>query len=338
MSILKLVKRLGDLTNFREQQLIEESLLNSLLELVPSYYNALYQVTISPPDTIGLALTACSKDERYTGTVDEGKSLPPAIINGIQEALSSKESMMFMEPASEEHIVITPIIHNGDDVEAVLVQSCKLATHGQQQISAGLLRVYSNFLSLLQEHSQDTLTGLLNRRTLDEKLATTLQQQQSEFADRRKDHRAAWIGILDIDHFKKVNDTFGHLYGDEVLILISRLMEQTFREDDLFFRYGGEEFIVLLKADNPEQALIAFERFRLAVEKHHFPQVGYITVSIGIAMVHDQDLPSSVIGQADKALYFSKENGRNQTNLYEELMENGKLEEEAIQDGEIQFF
>ncbi len=126
-----------------------------------------------------------------------------------------------------------------------------------------------------------------------------------------KDDSCNWLAILDIDHFKKINDQYGHMYGDEVLLLFSEIMQDTFRFNDLLFRYGGEEFVVCLFNVNKEGAITALERFRRAIEDYALPSNRGITVSIGLAKVLDKELPSNLLDRADIALYEAKETGRN---------------------------
>ena len=123
------------------------------------------------------------------------------------------------------------------------------------------------------------------------------------------------------DHFKRVNDTYGHLYGDEVLLHFSRLMEQNFRYKDIPFRFGGEEFVLLLETSGIDDVQPVLDRFRKVVESYDFPGVGKVTVSIGYTKCEQNTLPTTLIDHADKALYFAKENGRNRVVSYDELPE-----------------
>jgi len=125
--------------------------------------------------------------------------------------------------------------------------------------------------------------------------------------------------MLDIDFFKKVNDNFGHLYGDEVLLHFSQLMENEFRYNDFIFRFGGEEFVVILNLLDMQAAHAVFERFREVIEQFSFPAVGQVTVSMGVVHIDSQSLPASLLDQADKALYFAKETGRNKVVFYEDM-------------------
>lgn len=110
-----------------------------------------------------------------------------------------------------------------------------------------LLRIYSSHAFILNRNEHDSLTGLFNRQVMENKLNQIYQCQVN--GNRKNDEKdQTWcIALLDIDYFKMINDQYGHLYGDEVLIMFSRLLQCAFREDDLLFRYGGEEFLIALK-------------------------------------------------------------------------------------------
>ncbi|MBL4760422.1 MAG: GGDEF domain-containing protein [Mariprofundaceae bacterium] len=187
-----------------------------------------------------------------------------------------------------------------------------------------LVSVYQNCASHIGLKHIDPLTGLENRQALSDRLLRKLK------GVRRSDDRLPSICMLDIDFFKRVNDDFGHLYGDEVLLLFAGLMKKNFRENDFLYRYGGEEFIVVLHSSSPQECMNALQRFRSAVEVYNFPQIGHITVSIGFVDINMGDLPSSIIDKADKALYYSKQNGRNQVNSYHDLIQKGLIKDEKL--------
>jgi diguanylate cyclase (GGDEF)-like protein len=137
--------------------------------------------------------------------------------------------------------------------------------------------------------------------------------------------RHCWLAVIDIDKFKRINDNFGHLFGDEVLLRVAEVMKKTFRASDKLFRFGGEEFIVLLRFVTAENAHLVFDRFRQAVEHHEFPQVGQVTCSMGYIQIDPSLSPAEILGRADEALYFCKGNGRNQINRYETLVQTGLI-------------
>lgn len=173
----------------------------------------------------------------------------------------------------------------------------------------GLSLVYEELIKLLDSKERDPLTHLHNRQTLDLTLQQVLDFYQKE--KNKTEDKKSWIALLDIDHFKTINDKFGHLYGDEVLIHFSNLMKSCFRYTDFLFRYGGEEFLAIINQTDGDGVAIALERFRSMVQQYQFPS-NNITVSIGYTLV-DQNRPaSSLIEAADQALYSAKSNGRNQ--------------------------
>jgi diguanylate cyclase (GGDEF)-like protein len=129
-----------------------------------------------------------------------------------------------------------------------------------------------------------------------------------------------WLAVVDIDHFKRVNDQYGHLIGDEVLLLVAQLMRRAFRHGDRIYRFGGEEFLVLLRCPNTDSARVAFERLRVQIGVHDFPQVGHLTVSIGYTAIHADDTPGLAIERADLALYKAKSEGRDRTIAHADLV------------------
>ena len=116
--------------------------------------------------------------------------------------------------------------------------------------------------------------------------------------------------ILDIDYFKKVNDTYGHQVGDEVLVHVAEILQIQARATDIVARYGGEEFVVLLPHTNMKESKRIAEQLRRNVAQSKW-QIESVTVSIGIATITEQDSDVTMLNNADQALYISKENGRN---------------------------
>jgi len=195
------------------------------------------------------------------------------------------------------------------------------------------LHFYCNYINLLDYSELDTLTGLLNRKTFDEAFDKIIarsgrSQDAAHNGERRSEDESCdlhWLAVVDIDHFKRINDNFGHLFGDEVLLRIASLMRCSFRSEDRLFRFGGEEFVVMLRVNSRDNADRILERLRHMVECHEFPQVGQVTCSIGFTAVDSRLAPTDILGQADEALYYAKEHGRNQVCCYETLVESNAL-------------
>lgn len=158
--------------------------------------------------------------------------------------------------------------------------------------------------------STDALTGLKNRRAFEERLDKELSRS------RRHGHALSLI-LLDIDHFKSYNDTYGHPKGDEILRLVGRLLTRTMRETDFATRYGGEEFAILLPDTDREGAHRLAERLRHSIETAKWPD-RVITASVGVASFGERaSTAEALIDHADRALYRSKELGRNRVTMAE---------------------
>ena len=167
--------------------------------------------------------------------------------------------------------------------------------------------------SALQELAlHDPLTDLYNRRFLDAALPR-------EFARAERDGKPLAIIMTDIDHFKKVNDRYGHAAGDEALITLANVLKKSARESDLICRYGGEEFVAIMPSMSADQALERAESWRKQMEE---TPVAYgdckigITLSAGVAAFPEHGgSPDLLLSCADKMLYRSKEEGRNRTSV-----------------------
>jgi diguanylate cyclase (GGDEF)-like protein len=213
---------------------------------------------------------------------------------------------------------------------------------GTDRLIGAMLQTYQNVLGLLDYGEKDALTELLNRKTFDGAFfkATATVKQDSEFEGERRSANEGgtyWLAVLDIDHFKRVNDTYGHLIGDEVLLLVARIMRNSFRFHDQLYRFGGEEFVILMRCRDQNDAANALERLRHNVQSYAFPQVGSITVSIGFSELQPLDTPGAAFGRADKAVYHAKEHGRNQVVSYQDLIKSGAVQE-AADDMDIDLF
>ena len=205
------------------------------------------------------------------------------------------------------------------------------------RLIGGVLRLLGNHLSVLDYGQRDTLTGLLNRKTFEQTFDKILERNRMMSRDPGS-VVPAWFAIADIDRFKNINDRYGHLFGDDVLLLVARLMRQSFRGADQLFRFGGEEFVVVLEASTPESAEAALERFRRRVAEHTFPQLGQVTISIGYTHIGLTDPAVTCFDRADGALYYAKEHGRNQVRCYESLIAGGQLEKRQESAADVEFF
>ncbi|HXU94133.1 MAG TPA: GGDEF domain-containing protein [Gallionella sp.] len=150
----------------------------------------------------------------------------------------------------------------------------------------------------------DPLTGVFNRRKFHDVLDISIANAVRHY------HRFALL-MMDIDHFKRINDEFGHQSGDGVLRIVCELIHASIRGSDQLFRVGGEEFCLVAMVDGEKDAHTLAEKVRKVVESHTFPEIGRLTISIGIASFEEGDSQESIYARADAALYEAKHNGRN---------------------------
>ena len=340
----QLLDHLADLTALRDRDGLDTALLATLQELLRQNGIGIYRL-VGPVDNerwltcVQLKNGAAQHQARQAWS--ELDELPRAneFIHR-QQALSSRQSVTTEDTGTSVFPLATESASSGV-LELCSAVPMSAETH---RLVCAVLRLYQNFQSLLDYGERDALTELLNRKTFDGAFlkATTAQHETPEPGanDRRQCGAGGsyWLAMLDIDHFKRVNDNFGHLIGDEVLLLLARLMRSTFRFHDQLYRFGGEEFVVLMHCIEPGQAEAAMERLRSITEQFDFPQVGRITVSIGFTEIRRGDSPSSALERADKAVYYAKANGRNQVCDHEALVAQGKLAAVAVNVGDIELF
>lgn len=288
----------------------------------------------------GAALSADEKSE-WEQVLEDIDLFP-----GLAEGLAARRSVIEHRNGRESRYMLwLPIWLNDKLVSCIEIGGEQKLCPQTCAIAEGILNVYRNYQSLLDYSERDSLTGLFNRKTFDEKFTkmATLAElaalgTRADRSERRRPHQTKeqWLAVIDIDHFKKVNDQYGHLYGDEVLILVANLLKSSFRPYDRIFRFGGEEFVVLLRAVTYDNAYRIFERFRQRVEEYSFPQIGRITVSLGFVRIGD-NTPVVILGRADQALYYAKAHGRNRVCFYDELVTEGFLQPENSV-GSVEFF
>jgi diguanylate cyclase (GGDEF)-like protein len=167
----------------------------------------------------------------------------------------------------------------------------------------GKIQVISNLHARLA--ATDPLTKIFNRQVF-----TSIMEAETHRASRYE--RPFSLIMIDIDHFKKVNDTYGHLVGDRVLKKLAQLVQGLNRDSDVFARIGGEEFVIMSTETDLEGARLHAERLRKAIEEHVFDTAGHITCSFGVAQFRrGEDRVETLIKRADDALYRAKKLGRN---------------------------
>jgi diguanylate cyclase (GGDEF)-like protein len=285
------------------------------------------------PDLVPLGLSS-RRVERRIGSLDGAgqavdadaasvATLPPRVRRpshatssreGADQRIAERIAGRLRDAYGLSNLLAAPLRVDGR-VEGALILSRRVNTDWPEsthrfleasavEASAALARVYS-LRDAETRASTDALTGLPNRRYFDEYLTLLARRRRAE--DR--------VGVLmiDIDRFKKLNDTFGHAVGDHVLREVAQAIASAVRDDDVPARFGGEEFAVLLKNPSPEVALEVGERVRRAVSDLDLRRMGVpgVSVSVGVAVAEEPDEPlDQLINEADQALYRAKRAGR----------------------------
>ena len=334
----QVVESIIELTRQRSQDSLERSLVETLLELLEAEeiaFTRLLDMREREPLREMVRMRRGEGGGAVELPVRDGEPDDPHLLRCFNEGCQ-------FSLAEEGGDCYYPVLF-GDQAVAVFSIKGGSVLKGGETLVRGLLRIYENYLTLIDDSERDTLTGLLNRKTFEKRLSGVMSRAvredgESPTGEERRNARGGghWLAVLDIDHFKRINDTYGHLYGDEVLLLLARIMRTSFRTGDLLFRYGGEEFVIVLAPIARDDAMRVLNRFREAVGAYDFPQVGTVTVSIGVVEIHGQESPSEVVGHADQALYYAKQHGRNRVCNYHDLVETGLLEvQQAADDIEL---
>ena len=249
--------------------------------------------------------------DRVALQVEKRKLRPKQMMIDPKATLKSHLTL----PLTIEGEIIGCISLNSDQPNAFDAQDLQFLSVIGYQMAASL-KHFQRFSSIKNIAIYDTLTNLYNRRYFDERLE--VEAQKSFFSD-----TSLSLVMVDIDHFKRVNDTFGHTEGDKVLCEIASLLKASVRKKDTVARYGGEEFILILPEAGLEESSMISERIRRLVESTPF-EVGQarinLTVSLGISNFpsHHARTKEELVKMADSALYDAKRGGRNRVSIFNE--------------------
>lgn len=341
----ELIDHLAELTGFRDRDVLDVTLVGALKDLLRPVSVAIYRSLGEGTGERWLTRARLGMNDAVA-TADPAwadiETLPRFADFPARLRAMAKQQLVQVQVAGKPHLSVFPLVTDRDVVGVLEIETNEPLNTQSQRLVNSILRIYRNFQGLLDYSERDTLTGLLNRKTFDESFlkASTESRMDSDVNENERRAGAStgtWLGVIDIDHFKRVNDTYGHLIGDEVLLLLSRLMRGSFRFHDRLYRFGGEEFVVLMRCGNEADAALAFERLRSHTAAYAFPQVGQITVSVGFTAVKSGDTPAGAFERADKAVYYAKDQGRNRVFSYADLVARGLIEDDS-KTGDVELF
>jgi len=339
-----LVHKLADLTAMRDRTTLDKALISTVNDLLQPQSAAIYRTVGEPGNERWFAsaeLSAGQMEPTSNSAWSELGSLARLSEHPLR-AQTATGGQLSQSP--DGLTTVFPLMGAPACVAVLEIGSNMALSDEARRLVSAVLRLFVNFQELLDYGERDSLTELLNRKTFDGAfMRATLDQTAGlqRVQHERRDTASIgsfWLAILDIDHFKSVNDNFGHLIGDEVLLLLARLMRSCFRFHDQLYRFGGEEFVVLMRCNGEAEAAGALDRMRRATEEFLFPQIKTITVSIGFSEVKSGDTPNGAFERADKAVYHAKKHGRNQVCSYDSLIASGVLQRQADNIGDMELF
>ncbi|MCP5146154.1 MAG: GGDEF domain-containing protein [Gammaproteobacteria bacterium] len=343
-----LLGKLGAMTSIRDTEMLEQSLLRTLGPLLGVVHTSLYRLddkqtlvrVIHYHRSQSIDQDGVVRVTEHVNEVELGQEEDAEIASLIERVtMLGKPCTRLSE---QDYLVVYPML-GGNVVRGFFVfRRERELTANEDTMVRGVLEVFSNYYSLLDVSQRDRLTSLLNRQALEnnfERIWSALLQTESpnltEVENRSAKSSNYWLAVIDIDHFKRINDTFGHMVGDEILLLVSRLMQSALRASDLLYRYGGEEFVAIICAENEAIANNVFERVRLAIEAHNFPRVEKVSISVGYVQVDASVLPIEVLSRADRSLYQAKQDGRNRVYDFQQLVDSGVFAKPTYTDAEL---
>jgi len=275
-------------------------------------------------------LTAKDLDEIYAAFLcpirltDRIDSVGAKVMDEIEQVMAMIDAAVGTTSSYTESLVgVSDRLHSEADREGLrvivetLVRSTREMEHTNQSLEARLKaskheinQLQENLETVRHESLTDPLTGLANRKYFDDMFERTV-------AETRAQNESLSLLMTDIDHFKKFNDTYGHLTGDQVLRLVAQAVKRNVKGQDIAARYGGEEFAVILPNTPLRQALTVADHIRRGVAAKELikrstgENLGRVTISVGVAVLHNGETIQGLIERADACLYAAKRNGRN---------------------------
>ncbi|GGF53648.1 GGDEF domain-containing protein [Alteromonas lipolytica] len=331
-----ILEHISGLTAQKDFELLNFSLLKSLSALLTKTRVQTLAVTQDCRFVKQVKYTSDGLDIN-SNDIDLDERVTKAITKVHQAELDN-----YIERIGHQSLAIYVLTQERTVTYYLLVAFPRAITQADSYLIAGVLEIYRNFSSLLAHSQTDELTGLSNRKTFESaiyRVCELIREHVSESEDATaQENDGYWLCAIDIDHFKSVNDQFGHLFGDEVLVRFAQIMRTEFKIDDLLFRFGGEEFIALVKAQDRQAVEVILERFRQTIEDTQFSKIDRLTISLGVVAVDPNVFHMTLMDYADQALYYSKENGRNRMTFFDDLVAQGHARLETFEEGEIDLF
>lgn len=328
-----LIEHVLKFTDHRDRELLELTLSKALIDLLPIQRVVIARVMVQEGEKRWLEVARL--DAKGGGKVLDPMRVDFETLARLDDApdrlkcLQSHDAIEIAWAGEDgPRINMLPLFTDSskDDEGVIEIHSNDRLTVEDILTIDQLRHIYRAMFSLLEYSDRDALTGLLNRKSLDNAFYSAILEEldgisgetkipeRSKSQDQERRHRVPanyWLGAAVIDNFEQINQQHDHRIAQEVLLLVARLMSNTFRTHDQLYRFEAGHFGVLMHCPDEALVLAAFERFRTSVEKFNFPQVGHVTVSCGFTTVVEEDSPLSALEKTARAVHFAQRSGNN---------------------------
>jgi diguanylate cyclase (GGDEF)-like protein len=355
-----LIQHVIKLTDHRERDLLELTLSKALIDLLPLQRVAI--VRVLSEEGVSRWMQVATMDARGGGSVADPlrvdfPKLP--LLEDEKDRLRSLQTHQRVEVAlagdAGPRISYIPMFESSrsNDDGVIEIHSPKSLTGDELETIRLLLQVFRNMYNLLAYSDRDGLTGLFNRKSLDDTFYSAVLEELDEGAGESPLGQGAkvapgqerrhgvppnyWLGTVSVDHFGAIGEKNGHLIAEEVLLLVARILNNTFRTYDRIYRLGGEQFAVLMHCPDEALVLAAFERFRANMDKFNFPQAGHVTACGGFTRITADDSPSTALERAERAVDYGQHQDGNKVFSYGELVRKGLLGD-LVNVGDVDLF
>ena len=350
LAMATLTEHLTRLTDHRERELLELTMAKALIDLLPLQRVVIALVASAEGGSRWMQLVRL--DAGGGGTVIDPLRVDFAALPHLEDdkdrlrcIQSGSPLELALEGDAGPRVSYLPLFEGArSETQGVLeIHSPQALNPNERETIDVVLHVFRNMYHLLAYSNRDGLTGLLNRKSLDDTFYSAVLDEMDEGAGpellagkpvtgQERRHRVPpnyWLGTLNVDHFDAIGEKNGHLVAEEVLLLLARILNNTFRTYDRIYRLGGDQFAVLMHCPDEALVLAAFERFRLNTEKFNFPQVGHATACAGFTRISADDSPVIALERAERAVDYAQRHGANQVHSFGSLLRQGLLADTA---------
>lgn len=354
-----LLQHLIKLTDHRERDLLELTLAKALIDLLP--LQRVVVARVLREEGTGRWMQLVRLDARGGGSVTDPLRVD---FDSLPALADEKDRLRCLQTRERTEVALGgdagprityfPLLQSAQGEDEGVLEIHAPQSLGDQELEAiaVLQHVYRNMYRTLAYSGRDGLTGLLNRKSLDDTFYNAVLEELDEGSDldgpgphgkaaaQERRHNVPpnyWLGTVRVDHFEAIGEKSGHLVAEEVLLLVARILNNTFRTYDRIYRLGGEQFAVLMHCPQEAPALAAFERFRANMEKFNFPHVGHVTACGGFTRITANDTPVTALERTERAVDHGRHNAGNQVFSYGDLVRKGVLGE-LVNVGDVDLF